>query len=213
MGLAVQGSGLGCRQGRASRAGTGTNGPPRPGGIMLQAYVLICNESGTEDSVLSDLSQIPGIRAAYGTFGPYDIVSVAAGNGGQVLQDVSDRVRNISQIRSALTLLVSGSGRFSKTARGQSGAPAGHPARAFVMIRCRKADGPAVIEGLRQIPEVTGADCLAGSYEVMCRITAPTYNDISDIVGKKIRGLGRIRSAMPVNVIDDQGFARQTQAA
>ena len=40
---------------------------------MVKAYVLIVNESGTEDSVISNLKNVPSITDAFGTFGTWDI--------------------------------------------------------------------------------------------------------------------------------------------
>ncbi len=42
---------------------------------MAKAYVLIVNESGTEDSVISNLNHIPSVTTAFGTFGAYDILT------------------------------------------------------------------------------------------------------------------------------------------
>ncbi len=175
---------------------------------MPKAYVLLCNESGTDDSVLANLKQIPNIRSAYGTFGPYDILSVLeAGDEAAIREDVK-KIRSVSQIRSTLTLPVDGVPMFSKTTKEEDDVLEKHMARAFVMIQCGKADEPAVAENLERIPEITGADCLVGSHDVICKIVAPTYNDISGIVGQKIRKLGMIKSTMTINVVGDQGFTR-----
>jgi hypothetical protein len=42
---------------------------------MEKAYVLIVNESGKEESVISNLKNIPSITNAFGTFGSYDILT------------------------------------------------------------------------------------------------------------------------------------------
>ena len=41
---------------------------------MKKAFVLITNESGTDDSVIVSLRDIPSITDVYGTFGSYDLL-------------------------------------------------------------------------------------------------------------------------------------------
>ena len=45
------------------------------------------------------------------------------------------------------------------------------------------------------------ADVILGHDVIMCKVSAPTYNDIEDIVTKKIRRLQGINSTMTLNVI------------
>lgn len=59
---------------------------------------------------------------------------------------------------------------------------------------------------LEEIPEVIDADRTIENYEIICRIAAPTYNDISDIISKKIRKIPRIKSTITSNIINNQGF-------
>lgn len=59
---------------------------------------------------------------------------------------------------------------------------------------------------LEEIPEVIDADRAIENYEIICRIAAPTYNDISDIISKKIRKIPRIKSTITSNIINNQGF-------
>ena len=62
---------------------------------------------------------------------------------------------------------------------------------------------------LQEIPEVIEADLLIGYYEIICKISAPSYNDISEIVTSKIRKISGIKSTITVNVINNQGFSRK----
>ena len=72
---------------------------------MSKAYVLIVNDTGTEDSVISNLNKIPSITNAFGTFGTYDILTKLESPNEQVIQnDISNGIRKISNIRSTLTL-------------------------------------------------------------------------------------------------------------
>lgn len=174
---------------------------------MHKAYVLICNESGTEDSVLSYLNKVTSLRAAHGTFGSYDIISVLESDDeSKIRQDISSKIRSIPQIRSTLTLFVHENCQFNKTTKEENEVLARHMTQAFVMIHCQKTSESVVIENLKRIPEAVEADCLIGSYEIICKIVAPTYNDISDIISKKIRRLDKIKSTITINVIGNQGF-------
>ena len=64
------------------------------------------------------------------------------------------------------------------------------------------------MKNLEEIPVVVEADVLIGNYEIICRLAAPTYNDISEIVSKKIRKIPGIKSTITINVINNQGFSR-----
>ena len=56
--------------------------------------------------------------------------------------------------------------------------------QAFVTIHCSKTDESNVLQKLEEIPEVIEADMLVGNYEIICKIAAPTYNNISEIISK-----------------------------
>ncbi len=64
------------------------------------------------------------------------------------------------------------------------------------------------MKNLEEIPEIVEANVLIGNYEIICKIVAPTYNDISEIVTKKIRKIPRIKSTKTINVINNQRFSR-----
>lgn len=51
-------------------------------------------------------------------------------------------------------------------------------------------------------------DDLIGSFEIICKLVAPTYNDISDIISKKIRKIINIKSTITLNVVGNQGFTK-----
>jgi len=83
---------------------------------MVKAYVLIVNESGTEDSIISNLNNIPTITDAFSTFGTYDILTKLVSSDEQNIQyDISNGIKKISNIRSTLTLLVDKKLGISKT--------------------------------------------------------------------------------------------------
>ncbi len=174
---------------------------------MEKAYVLIVNESGTEDSVISNLNHIPSITNAFGTFGTYDILTKLESPDEQTIrQDISNGIRKISNIRSTLTLLVDKKPGILKTNKIEQEVLDAHMAQAFITIHCAKSDESNVMNSLDKIPEVIEADILVGNYEIICKIAAPTYNDISEIISKKIRKINGIKSTITINVVNNQGF-------
>jgi len=176
---------------------------------MAKAYVLIVNKSGTEDSVISNLNHIPSVAAAFGTFGAFDILTKLVSPDEEDIQhDISNGIRKISNIRSTLTLLVEPNLGISKINEIEQKVLDDHMAQAFITIHCSKSDESRVMTNLEEIPEVIEADVLVGNYEVICRIAAPTYNNISEIVSKKIRRIPGIKSTITINVINNQGFSR-----
>lgn len=77
-------------------------------------------------------------------------------------------------------------------------------AQAYVIIHC-EVDDYNVLRSLSQIPEIVEGGILVGIYEVICKVAAPTYNDIEDVVTKKIRKLKDVNSTMTLNVIPYKG--------
>ncbi len=177
---------------------------------MAKAYVLIVNEPGAEDSVISNLNKIQSITDAYGTFGTYDILTKLESHDEDIIQnDITNGIRKISKIRSTLTLLVDKKPGILKVNEIEQKVLDDHMAQAFVItIHFLKSDEPYIMKQLQEIPEVIEADFLIGYYEVICKISAPTYNDISEIVSKKIRNIPGIKSTLTTNVINNQGFSR-----
>jgi DNA-binding Lrp family transcriptional regulator len=165
------------------------------------------NESGTEDSVISNLNNIPSITNAFGTFGAYDILTkLESTDEAKIQHDISNGIRKISNIRSTLTLLVDKKPGILKTNKTEQEVLDAHMAQAFITIHCAKSDESNIMEKLDEIPEVIEADILVGNFEIMCKIAAPTYNDISEIISKKIRKINGIKSTITINVVNNQGF-------
>ena len=177
---------------------------------MVKAYVLIINESGTEDSVISNLKNIPSITDAFGTFGTWDILTkLVSSNEENIQHDISKGIRKISNIRSTLTLIVDEKLGFLKTNEIEQKVLDNYMAKAFVTIHCSKSDEYSVMKNLEEIPEVVEANVLVGHNELICKIMSPTYNDISEIVSKKVRKIHGIKSTNTINVISNQGFSRK----
>ena len=176
---------------------------------MEKAYILIVNESGKEDSVISNLKNIPIITNAFGTFGSYDILAKLESSDEQNIQHViSNEIRKISNIRATLTLLVDEKPGILKTNKVEREILDEYMAQAFVTIHCSKSDESKIMQNLEEIPEIVEADMLIGNYEIICKIAAPTYNDISEIISKRIRKIPGIKSTITINIINNQGFSR-----
>lgn len=176
---------------------------------MAKAYVLIVNESGKEDYIISNLKKNPNITDAYGTFGTYDIIAKLESSNEENLQhDITNGIRKMSQIRGTTTLLVDKKPGISKISKIEQEVLDEYMAHAFITIHCSKSDESDIIKRLQEIPEVVEADMLVGNYEIICKLSAPTYNDISNIISKKIRKIQGIKSTTTINVINNQGFSR-----
>ncbi len=155
--------------------------------MLTQAYILIVNESGTNDSVISNLRNFSSIVDAFGTFGTYDVLTKFESPDEQIIyNDISNDIRKITHIRSTLILLVDRSTRILKTTDVEEIMLNNHTSQAFVGIRCFKSLESNNVEILGNIHGIVSIDILIGSYEIFCIVVDSTYNDISDIVDKKI---------------------------
>ena len=73
---------------------------------MAQAYVLINCELGSEDSVISQLKSVEGVKEVHGTFGAYDILVKIESDKVETLREtITWKIRKIDNIRSTLTLM------------------------------------------------------------------------------------------------------------
>ncbi len=168
---------------------------------------MIVNESGKEDSVISNLRNIPSITNASGTFGSFDILAkLESDDEEKIHNDISKGIRKISNIRSTLTLLVDKKPGISKTNDTEQKVLDAHMAQAYITIHCSKLKEQNIMDRLKDIAEVIEAYSLIGNYEIICKVAAPTYNEISDVISKKIRKIPEIKSTITINVINNQGF-------
>ena len=176
---------------------------------MEKAYVLIVNEAGKEDSVISNLKNVPSITNAFGTFGSYDILTKLESPTEENIQhDISNGIRKISNIRATLTLLVDNKPGILKVNEAEREVLDCHMAQAFVTIHCLKSNESKIMQKLEEIPEVIEADMLIGNYEIICKIAAPTYNEISEIISKRIRKIPEIKYTITINIVSNQGFSK-----
>ena len=74
---------------------------------MPQAYVLFNVESGSEDSVLKQLRSLSNVQESYVSYGVYDLIVRIKADTMELLKElVTHKIRNISQVRSTLTLII-----------------------------------------------------------------------------------------------------------
>lgn len=172
-------------------------------------YVLLVNETGTDDSVISGLKHIETVREAYGTFGSYDIITkLESPNEIKIEQDISHKLRHIPNVRATLSLEIVKGGGFKKTSKSEDEVLNKYTTRAFVIIHCSRTNEDQVLKDLQKIPEVIESNVLIGSYEIICKVVAPSYNEISDIMTTKIRKIPNIMSTITLNIIENQGFEK-----
>ena len=74
---------------------------------MATAYVMFNVDLGSEDQVLKDVKLISGVQEAYVSYGVYDLIlKVKADSMDELKQLVTHSLRNISNVRSTLTLIL-----------------------------------------------------------------------------------------------------------
>ncbi len=176
---------------------------------MAKAYVLISCESGMDVSVISNLKGINIVKEAHGTFGSYDVLAKLESDSDFELNHALKKIRQIKKIRATLTLQTDGKDHFGKTLdRSEKDVLETYMATAYVLISCWIDEQLTILQCLSKIPEVIEGDIVMGSYEIICKVVAPTYNDISDIITRKIRTLKNIKSTITLNVIPENEFAK-----
>jgi len=165
---------------------------------MAKAYVLISCESGADASVISNLKRINTVKEAHGTFGKYDVLAkLEADSDFELNRSISKKIRQIKKIRATLTLQTDRKDHFGKTLdRSEKDVLETYMATAYVLISCWINEKLTILQCLSKIPEVIEGDIVIGS-------AAPTYNDISDVISRKIRRLENIKSTITLNVIPE----------
>lgn len=179
---------------------------------MKKAYVLFSCTPGAEDYIITQLKTINSIKDAHGTFGSYDIITKIEDNNGRNLNEIVSELRhNIKKLLGTLTLIVKDNkNQFNKTLqKNENEVLEKYSTFAYVAINYEKAnvDENTMLSELTSIPEILEADAVFGPFDIMCRIVAPSYNDITEIT-KKIRKIKNIKNTTTLNVINGQGFRR-----
>lgn len=167
---------------------------------MAKAYVLITCESGSEDYVLSSLRSIDSVKFATGVFGTYDILSKLEASSEDTLRDIiTKKIRKLPRIRATYTLIADGKNTIAKKIEGKDVLDT-YMSQAYILLDCEKGKEVDTMQNLGKIAEVIDGDVLFTS-QVICNVVAPTYNEISDVVTKKIRKLSGIKGTTTLNVI------------
>ncbi len=60
------------------------------------------------------------------------------------------------------------------------------------------------MKNLSHISEVKEADVVFGYYDVICKVEAPEYKILENVITKAIRTLPHVRTSMTLNVITEQ---------
>lgn len=74
---------------------------------MPRAFVLINVESGSEEEAIKDIRAIKGVEESFTSYGVYDIIAKVSANSMDELKElITLKIRNISKVRSTLTLIL-----------------------------------------------------------------------------------------------------------
>jgi len=170
------------------------------------AYVLMICEPGSDDYVVSQLKSIPAVKVAHGIFGSYDVIAKLEEDTEERLNNViTKQIRKMEKVRSTLSLYAVGATDLFLAKSKQEEKNWKKFAHAYIVIHCEDADEYNILRNLSQLPEVVDGDVVVGLYEVICKVTAQTYNDIEEVVSKKIRKIKHIKSTMTLNIIPENG--------
>ena len=172
---------------------------------MAKAFVLFRCESGKDKSVISDLKRINSVKEAHGIFGTYDVIAkLESENKDELRMDLTRRIRKIPNIRSTLTLMTPTEDCFGKKLTAdEKDVLKTYMVEAYVLIYSTKNNELEILQHLSKIPEVIEGNIVLGYDAVMCKLVAPTYNDISEIITNKIRKIENIKSTITLNVIPE----------
>ena len=139
---------------------------------------------------------------ATGVFGTYDVISKLEAKSEDALRDVvTKKIRKLPRIRATYTLIADDKNSISKNIEGKDVLDT-YMSQAYVLLDCEKGREANTMQNLEEIPEVIDGDVLIPSHQVICNVVAPTYNEISDVVTKKIRKLPGIKGTTTLNVIN-----------
>jgi DNA-binding Lrp family transcriptional regulator len=171
---------------------------------MPKAFVLIICESGSDDYIVTKLRSIENVTYAHGVFGSYDVIAQIRSVSQENLESIiTKKVRKLDKILKTRTLLTEERTEVldEMFIKKQENLKGKDTVDAFIIVSCKNMDEYNTLHELGKIPEVMDGDIILGHDVIMCKASAPTYNDIEDVVTKKIRKLQGINSTMTLNVI------------
>jgi DNA-binding Lrp family transcriptional regulator len=74
---------------------------------MPKAFVLMNAELGSEDSIVTELKKLEGVKEVYQVYGVYDIVAqVEANTMERVKETITWKLRKLNGVKSTLTMIV-----------------------------------------------------------------------------------------------------------
>jgi DNA-binding Lrp family transcriptional regulator len=173
---------------------------------LAKAYVLINCDLGSEKNVISSLKEVHDVKEAHGTLGLYDIIiKIESESEEKIREIVTGIIRKMPKIHSTMTLTRSESEKLFQPSDKLIGAMLGQNlAQAYVVIHCDKGEEYNILKNLTHIPEVKEADVVFGYYDVICRVEAPEYKILENVITKAIRSLPHLRTSMTLNIIKEQ---------
>ena len=169
--------------------------------------MLISCNSGSDDNVISNLKSIDTVKEVHGCFGAYDVIAkMESDSEDKLKKSITQRIRKVPKILATLTLMVDNKNDFfGKTlSSDEKEVLDRHAAQAYIVIHCKSTKEDQVLRDLSNIPGVIEGDIVIGAYDLICKVVAPTYNDISDIITKKIRKIENVKTTTTMNVIPNR---------
>ena len=169
--------------------------------------MLISCNSGSDDNVISNLKSIDTVKEVHGCFGAYDVIAkMESDSEDKLKKSITQRIRKVPKILATLTLMVDNKNDFfGKTlSSDEKEVLDRHAAQANIVINCKSTKEDQVLRDLSNIPGVIEGDIVIGAYDLICKVVAPTYNDISNIVTKKIRRMENVKSTTTLNLIPNR---------
>jgi DNA-binding Lrp family transcriptional regulator len=74
---------------------------------MPKAFVLMNADLGSEDSIVSELKKLEGVKEVYQVYGVYDIIAqVEANTMERVKETITWKLRKLTGVKSTLTMIV-----------------------------------------------------------------------------------------------------------
>ena len=161
---------------------------------------------GSEKNVISSIKEVEDVKEAHGTLGLYDIIlKIESESEEKITKIVTQIIRKMPKIHSTMTLTRSESEKLFQPSDKLIGAMLGQNiAQAYVVIHCDKGEEYTILKNLTHLPEVKEADVVFGYYDVICRLEAPEYKILENVITKAIRSLPHIRTSMTLNIIKEQ---------
>lgn len=170
---------------------------------MKKAFVLMNCHLGKEKDVISSLYQIKGVKEVHGLLGLYDIIAKIEADEESIKKILSEQIRKIPYVSTTMTMMSTGDENIF---RSISEIKCIYPnmTQAYIVMYCEQGEEYGVLRSLLHIPEVIEADVLYGFYDVICKITAKDYKELSKIITKKLRQLKNVRTTMTLQIIPEQ---------